>query len=143
MLRSRRMAGTPFIDVHIEVDPHVSVSEGHHIGDYVRQRLMQAHDSIGDVMVHIDPEDDSLSELSSGLPLRTQLLAELNPAWQPWLANLDLEPAATLHYLSGAIEVDLILPLTDPVNPQLASVLLEHAPASCKLRAVRVSYRPD
>lgn len=140
MLRSRRMAGTSLIDVHIEVDSHLSVSEGHHIGDYVRMRLMEEHESIGDVMIHIDPEDDALSDLCSDLPLRHHVLEQLAISWQGVIAPAVLG-SATLHYLSGQIEVDLLLPLPEVIEPQLAEQLRQKAPTALKLRTVRISYQ--
>ena len=140
MLRSRRMAGTSLIDVHIEVDSHLSVSEGHHIGDYVRMRLMEEHESIGDVMIHIDPEDDALSDLCADLPLRHHVLEQLAISWQGVIAPAVLG-RATLHYLSGQIEVDLLLPLPEVIEPQLAEQLRQKAPTALKLRTVRISYQ--
>ena len=140
MLRSRRMAGTSLIDVHIEVDSHLSVSEGHHIGDYVRMRLMEEHESIGDVMIHIDPEDDALSDLCADLPLRHHVLEQLAISWQGVIAPAVLG-SATLHYLSGQIEVDLLLPLPEVIEPQLAEQLRQKAPTALKLRTVRISYQ--
>lgn len=140
MLRSRRMAGTSLIDVHIEVDSHLSVSEGHHIGDYVRMRLMEEHESIGDVMIHIDPEDDALSDLCADLPLRHHVLEQLAISWQGVIAPAVLG-SATLHYLSGQIEVDLLLPLPEVIEPQLAEKLRQKAPTALKLRTVRISYQ--
>ena len=140
MLRSRRMAGTSLIDVHIEVDSHLSVSEGHHIGYYVRMRLMEEHESIGDVMIHIDPEDDALSDLCADLPLRHHVLEQLAISWQGVIAPAVLG-SATLHYLSGQIEVDLLLPLPEVIEPQLAEQLRQKAPTALKLRTVRISYQ--
>lgn len=140
MLRSRRMAGTSLIDVHIEVDSHLSVSEGHHIGDYVRMRLMEEHESIGDVMIHIDPEDDALSDLCADLPLRHHVLEQLAISWQGVIAPAVLG-SATLHYLSGQIEVDLLLPLPEVIELQLAEQLRQKAPTALKLRTVRISYQ--
>ena len=140
MLRSRRMAGTSLIDVHIEVDSHLSVSEGHHIGDYVRMRLMEEHESIGDVMIHIDPEDDALSDLCADLPLRHHVLEQLAISWQGVIAPAVLG-RATLHYLSGQIEVDLLLPLPEVIELQLAEQLRQKAPTALKLRTVRISYQ--
>ena len=41
-LRTRRMAQKILIDAHIQVDGHVSVSEGHRIGEEVRERVLQS-----------------------------------------------------------------------------------------------------
>ncbi|NIV74156.1 MAG: cation diffusion facilitator family transporter, partial [Gammaproteobacteria bacterium] len=70
LLRTRRMGGQALVDVHIQVDGAISVSEGHHISEMVRHLLIEQHESITDVTVHIDPEDDEITPSSLGLPLR-------------------------------------------------------------------------
>ena len=61
------------MDVHILVDPALSVSEGHQIGESVRSRLLESDDEVADVTVHIDPEDDELASPCTHLPLRDAL----------------------------------------------------------------------
>lgn len=46
-----------FVDIHIEVDPHLSVAWGHHIGHRVKDRLLQEHPNVRDVLVHLEPHD--------------------------------------------------------------------------------------
>jgi len=58
MLRSRQMGADALLDVHIEVSPQLSVSEGHRISDEVSAELTQTFPDIAQVLVHIDPEDD-------------------------------------------------------------------------------------
>jgi len=108
-LRTRKSAGSAFVDVHIQVDPRLSVSEGHQIGDSVRRRLLQQVDGVTDVTVHIDPENDESGSPCHDLPLREQVIAELKQRW-PRLPVSAIE-AVTLHYLSGAIDVELDLPV--------------------------------
>ena len=110
MLRTRRMGGDALVDVHVQVDPRLSVSEGHQIGEYVRARLLKSIDEVSDVTVHIDSEDDADSHLCAGLPLRKTVLAELHQRWKPLLAA-DSIRHINLHYLSGKIHVDLMLNL--------------------------------
>lgn len=44
-----------FADIHIEVDQHMSVAEGHTIGHLVKDRLLEAFPSLRDVLVHLEP----------------------------------------------------------------------------------------
>jgi cation diffusion facilitator family transporter len=44
-----------FADIHIEVDPEISVEEGHRIGHVVKDRLMEHFASLRDVLVHLEP----------------------------------------------------------------------------------------
>ena len=108
-------------DVHIRVDPKISVSEGHRIGDEVTQRLEHEVQGLGDVVVHIDPEDDDEEQPSIGLPLRPSIEKAITLAFQSFhrsaLTDSDLSPTTiTLHYLAGALTVEIWLPLIDPKN---------------------------
>ena len=43
------------IDLHLEVDPFLSVAEGHGIAEEVRNRIRQKLADIADVLVHVEP----------------------------------------------------------------------------------------
>ncbi len=142
LLRTRRSAGQILLDAHVKVSPRLSVSEGHQIGMFVRDLLLESNLGIIDVTIHVDPEDDETESLARGLPLRREVLARLREAWRDELAP-DAFKQVTLHYLEGRIEVDLILP-RDPQtcpDPQVLSQRLTAAAASLPwLRTVRVLY---
>ena len=110
MLRTRRMGDNGLVDVHILVKPRISVSEGHRISDTVRAQIMRDVDTVTDVMVHIDPEDDELAAPSTGLPLRNEVLAQLQQRWAGIEAAQHIEKTM-LHYLDGKIHVEVLLPL--------------------------------
>jgi cation diffusion facilitator family transporter len=44
-----------FADIHIEVDPNISVAEGHRIGHAVKDRLLEQFSALRDVLVHLEP----------------------------------------------------------------------------------------
>jgi cation diffusion facilitator family transporter len=108
-LRTRKSAGNAFVDVHIQVDPRLSVSEGHQIADAVRQRLLQQIDEVTDVTIHIDPENDETGSPSGDLPPRDQVIQALKQRW-PQLPPTAID-AVTLHYLAGRIDVVIDLPI--------------------------------
>ncbi len=110
-LRTRRVGADVLVDVHILVEPHISVSEGHQIGEAVRIRLLQGHEAINDVLVHIDPEDDEHRPYICELPLRRELLAQLRECWAEIDAAQQIEEV-TLHYLHNRVQVVLLLPLS-------------------------------
>ena len=56
------------MEVHILVEPWLSVSEGHMISQAVEDRVIDKVESITDVTVHIDPEDDESAPTCRGLP---------------------------------------------------------------------------
>ena len=41
--------------MHIEVDPRMTVLEGHQIAHQVKGRVRQAVPSVNDVLVHVEP----------------------------------------------------------------------------------------
>lgn len=108
MLRTRRSGSDALVDVHIMVDPALSVSEGHMIGERVRTRLIDEMDDVSDVTVHIDPEDDEFASPCTDLPLRDEIMQRLEACW----AGLDPDPGierVVLHYLDGKVHVDVFL----------------------------------
>jgi len=116
MLRTRRSGSDALVDVHLLVDPGLSVSEGHMIGERVRTRLIGEMDDVSDVTVHIDPEDDEVASPCSDLPLRDEIMRRLEDRW----AKLDLDAGiekVTLHYLDGKVHVDIFV---DPVDRDAA-----------------------
>ena len=123
-LRTRKMGETALVDVHILVDPKISVSEGHLISETVRLSLINEVENIGEVMVHIDPEDDEMYSPSVALPLRKELLMQLDKAWEglPEKANIK---DINLHYLEGNVEVEIVLPLDTMRNIDQAEELSE------------------
>jgi cation diffusion facilitator family transporter len=44
-----------FVDIHIEVDPAMSVAEGHRIGHRVKDHLLAQFVQLRDVLVHLEP----------------------------------------------------------------------------------------
>lgn len=44
-----------FADIHIEVDQHLTVAEGHRIGHQVKDRLLDEFPRLRDVLVHLEP----------------------------------------------------------------------------------------
>lgn len=135
VLRTRRMAHQVLVDAHIEVDARISVSEGHAIAERARRAVLAAHADVLDVLVHVDPENDLEPPAGVGeLPDRARVLDVLRPA-------LDLcagTPQLTLHYLSGRLELELLLPTPEAEQPAgLAEALascLQELPAVSALR---------
>ena len=44
-----------FADIHIEVDPSLTVAQGHGIGHRVKNRLLESFPALRDVLVHLEP----------------------------------------------------------------------------------------
>lgn len=122
MLRTRTLGGNASADVHVLVDSDISVSEGHAISVLVQERLFQTIDRMSDVTVHIDPEDDETALPTKGLPMRTEVLEHLDRVWKP-IPEALTRKRILLHYLDGAISVDLFLPLRTYVDEPTACAL--------------------
>ncbi len=122
-LRTRRMGGKALVDVHIILeDPTLSVSEGHHISENVRSRLIRRIDDVEDVMVHIDPEDDEAAAPSEHLDLRQKLLTRLRSRWSHLPVASEIR-RVTLHYLDGKVHEELELPVSAAPDPEAAERL--------------------
>ncbi len=107
LLRTRYMGEDALIDAHIIVDSRISVSEGHRIGDRVRDELIEKFDDVMEVLVHVDPEnDEALYENVKPLARADvqHLLTQYFPYLLPYLNDF------RIHYLNQQIEIELILP---------------------------------
>ncbi len=104
-LRTRMMGGDIFIDVHIQVSPMISVSEGHFVAQHVHLALVEQLERVNDVTVHVDPEDDETSEPSFNLPNRQAVELEF---LEKWRADYPGIQHWILHYLDGSLSIDLI-----------------------------------
>ncbi len=108
LLRTRRVGEQALADVHIIVDDHLSVSEGHQISEMVRATLITEIAPLADVMVHIDTEEDVNVPSGTGLPLRDELQKRLNNYFRD-IPEAHLIERMTLHYLNGRIDIELLL----------------------------------
>ena len=124
-LRTRTMGHLALVDVHIQVGEMLSVSEGHQISETVRWRLIDEIEGISDVLVHIDPENDSnVADICASLPLRDVVVAELEKQWHTIPAYKNIK-RITLHYLDNAIQVEVLLPIELCDNREIAKQLAE------------------
>ena len=48
-----------FVDMHVEVDPELTVRQAHGIAQHVKDRVREAMPTVHDVLVHIEPGTDS------------------------------------------------------------------------------------
>jgi len=111
MLRTRRQGHEAMADVHVQVAPWISVSEGHMLSIAVEEQIKAAVEEITDVTVHIDPENDEEQPTCKGLPLREEVLKEIELAWAH-LKCLGREERILLHYLAGRIDLEIFFPLS-------------------------------
>ena len=107
-LRSRTTGGKIILEVRLLVNSYISVSEGHQLGELVNKSIISQFGDVSEVLIHIDPVQHEITENELQLPERSEVIASLKSCWSNLIdpqsiASLDL------HYLGGAIEVDLML----------------------------------
>lgn len=106
--KSRLMGQKILLEMHLQVKPYLSASEGHFIGDSVVARILQEHDNIGHVIYHIDTEDDEHSRLCPVLPFRSEISTIIDAELQrlaPQLCRQHMH----LYYLHGKVEIDVLV----------------------------------
>ena len=77
-LRARRVSGKAYADVNIEVDPLISVSEGHTIAETLERSLKKSHQSLHDITVHVEPSGAVHNTTKSTKKLRNEVKKVLN-----------------------------------------------------------------
>ena len=110
-LRTRKIGRLISADVHVQVDPFLSVSEGHIISVSVERVAKECLEDLNDVTVHIDPEDDETVAPYETLPERAEALGMLTKALFNNKCDGEIE-RIQLHYLDSRIHVDFYLPLS-------------------------------
>lgn len=143
MLRTRTIGGNASADVHVLVDPDISVSEGHAVSVLVQERLMETIDRMSDVTVHIDAEDDETAAPTKGLPMRNEVIERLDQLWTH-IPEAMTRKRLLLHYLEGAITVDVFFPLRtytdEPAARRLRDQLREALTADPRFADVRLYF---
>ncbi len=55
--RARRVGDVFEVDLHLQVDPELSVERGHAIGKEVKETILRTHPEVRSVLVHLEPAD--------------------------------------------------------------------------------------
>jgi len=101
-LRTRRMAHRVLCDAHVQVDPRITVSEGHYISDGVALAVREAFPEVSEVLVHIDTEDDTDAlPAAARLPGRDAVFVDLAA-----LAGAGALARLQVHYFERCLEVE-------------------------------------
>lgn len=142
-LRTRKMGDATVVDVHILVDPRISVSEGHYIAEQARASAMSDPQVI-DVLVHVDPESDTEGTGQRDLPTHDALLDAVRALCeQHHLTLAGISP----HYLEGTAELDIHLAMPARgarfPSPEVCRAISDTLRQRFGLRAVRVFTRME
>lgn len=114
-LKTRRMAHRALVEAHLQVDPRISVSEGHHIAESARARVLRSQPQVLDVLVHIDPEDDTVPPTGRP-PARHQVRAALDEL----LGGMPVPVRVVFHYLQAGVEAEVYFASGSVSGEQLA-----------------------
>ncbi|MEK9628257.1 MAG: cation diffusion facilitator family transporter [Nitrospinota bacterium] len=121
-LRSRTIGGEVLIDVHIQVDPELTVTEGHQIAEVARVNIIKAFNNVQDVLVHVDGERDT--EVQN---LYTATRKEIREIIKPIIEKLEgtsPDPEIRTHFIKGKVLVDVYLQLERDQNIEQAQKLM-------------------
>jgi hypothetical protein len=105
-LRTRKMGAQVFCDVHVEVSPKITVSEGHFISHTVRLRLMESHPMVADVTVHVDVED--MKDRRNRLPDRSHICRAIDPIIETWIPADEIRDLR-IHYLGDYLALEWVV----------------------------------
>ncbi len=111
-LKTRRLGSEVLVDIHIEVNPWLNVSEAHAIADKVKAAILRSVPNVADVLVHIDPEGEQ-----DGLVYSTpkdQIMTDVVEAARSVSGVMDCRNIM-LHYVGD----DIIVNLTIDLSPRL------------------------
>jgi cation diffusion facilitator family transporter len=111
-LKTRKLGGDMFVDVHIEVQPNISVSEAHNIAEMARFNL-KAKAKATDALVHIDAEEDLNYKV---MKIDRKKIEEHIAGHASKIDSITNVSGVTIHYLGGKTLVEFDLEVDDSVS---------------------------
>jgi len=117
VLRTKLIAGEIFAETHAQVNPYLSVTQGHEIAHRIIERVNNAVPQMKELTVHIDPEDDMDEEIE--LPNCSKLEQHIRDVWSQQ-CSLDELHYVTLHILMNGVQAWL------RVGEGVDSTVLQH-----------------
>ncbi len=113
MVKARYLGPEILTDVHIQVSPFISVSEGHQIAEMTRNNIRSKVPEVMDVLVHIDTAEDV-----NGFPIfqsRSELENLIKRQLEKMPTFLTFH-SVTPHYTPTGIVLDLLLSTKNEVS---------------------------
>lgn len=108
MLRGRRIGGDTVVDVHVDVNPLISVSEGHRIAEMVEYNIMEKHPKVTDVTVHIDPaEHQHEPPKAAAAPSRDEMEKVIKNIIEDICPKADVA-GITLHFIDHKTHAEIV-----------------------------------
>ncbi|MBF0418569.1 MAG: cation transporter [Magnetococcales bacterium] len=113
LFKVRRSGPNVHVDIHVVVNPFLSVSEGHQIAERMRLAIIDGVLEVTEVLVHVDPEDDQSRPMPIDYPGRMEMKKALSELLVESDGIVDISDVV-LHYTRDGIVADLAL----TVDPQ-------------------------
>nr|CRH06632.1 putative Cation diffusion facilitator family transporter [Candidatus Magnetococcus massalia] len=108
LVKARRSGSDVQVDIHVVVNPMLSVSEGHQIAEQLRMTLTTEIQGVQDALVHVDPEDDTQHPIPITFPNRSRVKEVFEPHVNK-MPEFALLESLMLHYTHAGLVVDLKL----------------------------------
>lgn len=108
--KTRAMSNQTILEMHLQVAPHLSASEGHYLGDQVVYLLQSRFDDIGHLIFHIDTFDDQPFHDQEGpiMPTRKEIQQLVDKEIEA--LDLTLLPyEMSLYYRPNSVDLELKL----------------------------------
>jgi len=138
-IRARTMAGKVYLDMRLEVDKHISASEGHYLGELVAAKIRKNNPNVSDILIHIDlngiDQGDQITKDIAKLPARNQIQADLQFLLRSHQAYVDLQKIK-LDYLDTGLEITLIA-YAKSLTPQQS---IERSCAAIEMDSMNIRY---
>lgn len=109
--KSRKMGSKSILELHIQVSPEISASEGHLLGDYACRKFMEQGD-IGHIIFHIDTYDDEEDNSPHELPLRQEIEPIIENIFRQYIPEIEIY-RLTLHYSRESVDLEILLHQAD------------------------------
>ncbi len=119
-LRARRMGPAVLVDLHVEVHPATTVSDGHQVAERVRKHVFAAREDVTEVLVHIDPEPDEDLAPGEGLARPRPELEEAIRALAGATEGVDAVTHVLLHFLRDAVTAQVHICVDDALRVEQA-----------------------
>jgi len=137
-IRSRSMGGSYFVDMAIQVEPRLTASAAHKVGEEVRHAVLDAMPHVSEVLVHVDTnshdfgcplQDAAMRATRSHLEVEKQVRAEMMTL--PELKNVT---GILVHYLPSGLSIDVQAKVAS--NLQVKDLVLVADRAKQRLKSV-------
>lgn len=108
--KTRAMSNQTILEMHLQVAPHISASEGHYLGDQVVELLQSRFDHIGHLIFHIDTFDDQPFHDQAGpiMPTRKEIRQLVDKEIEEFVLTL-LPYDMSLYYSPNSVDLELRL----------------------------------